>query len=168
MRACAYIAASGQSSVTPAPPNSWIARSITSVATRAATTLIAAISVRAFFLPTVSIIHAAFIVSSRTCSICMRDSAMRRLHDALVGERLLERDARLRAHAHEIERALGHADGAHAVVDAAGAEAGLRDREAAAFLAEEVLLRDPHVLPQRLAVTAAFGVTEHGQAAHAR
>ena len=68
---------------------------------------------------------------------------------------LAERDAHLRALAHELERPLGHADGAHAVVDAARAEPGLRDREAAALLAEEVLRRDAHVLEQRLAVATA-------------
>src|SRR5437667_44179 len=54
-----------------------MARSMTSVATRAAITLIAAISVWAAFFPTVSIIQAVFSVSSRTCSICILDSAMR-------------------------------------------------------------------------------------------
>ena len=68
----------------------------------------------------------------------MRLSAICVLDDALVGERLAERDALLRARAHQLERPLGHADRAHAVVDAAGAEAGLRDREAAALLAEQV------------------------------
>ncbi len=87
------------------------------------------------------------------------------LHDALVGERLLERDAHLGAHAHEVERAFRHADRAHAMVNAAGPEPCLRNRETASLFAEEVLLRDAHVLPQRLAVPATFGVTEHGQAA---
>ena len=54
-----------------------MARSMTVVARRAATTLIAPISKRALFFPTVSISHAAFIVRSRACSIAMRDSAMR-------------------------------------------------------------------------------------------
>jgi hypothetical protein len=76
-RAGVYIDASGQSSETPAPPKSWIARSITLVATRAAATLIAAISMRAPLLPTVSMSQAALRTSSRACSISMRDSAMR-------------------------------------------------------------------------------------------
>ena len=42
-----------------------------------AATLIIAISARAALLPTVSIMCAAFSVSSRACSIMMRDSAMR-------------------------------------------------------------------------------------------
>ena len=45
-------------------------------ATFGAATLIAAISVRACLLPTVSISHAVFSVSSRTISISMRDSAI--------------------------------------------------------------------------------------------
>ena len=93
-----------------------------------------------------------------------------RLGDALadhtlVGERLPECDPHLRAHAHQVERSFGEADGAHAVVDATGPEARLHDREAAAFLAEEVLLGDADVVPQRLAVAAALGVAEDGQAA---
>ena len=47
-----------------------------------------------------------------------------------------------------------------------GSEAGLRDREPATLLAEEVLLRDPHVLEERLAVTAARVVPEHRERAH--
>ncbi len=58
------------------PPCTWIARSITFRAMFGAATLIAAISVRAWRLPTVSISHAAFSVSSRAISISMRDSAI--------------------------------------------------------------------------------------------
>ena len=43
---------------------------------RGTTTLIIAISARATLLPTVSIMWAAFIVSSRACSISIRESAM--------------------------------------------------------------------------------------------
>ena len=53
-----------------------MARSITFSATLGAATLIAAISVRAWRLPTVSISHAVFSVSSRAISISMRDSAI--------------------------------------------------------------------------------------------
>ena len=61
---------------TPAPPCAWIARSSTRSAMRGATTLICAISDRAALLPTVSIRYAARSVSSRACSISMRESAM--------------------------------------------------------------------------------------------
>ena len=54
------------------------------------------------------------------------------LHELLLAERAAEGDARVRVAAHDLERALGVADRAHAVVDAAGAEARLRDHEAAA------------------------------------
>ena len=120
---------------------------------------------RAPFTPTVSISHAAFIVSRRACSISMRDSGDLGLDRALVGERLAERDALLRALAHQPQRLLGHADGAHAVVDPARAEPGLREREPAALLAEEVVGRDAHVVEQGLAVPAAGVVAEHGQRA---
>ena len=76
--------------------------------------------------------------------------------DALLGERLAERGALVGAPAHQLERALGDADRAHAVVDPARAEARLGDREAAALLAEQVRPRDPHVLEDDLAV--ALGV----------
>ena len=51
---------------------------------------------------------------------------------------------------------------------AARSEAGLRDREAAALLAEEVLGGDADVLAQRLAVAAARVVAEHRQGPHDR
>ena len=168
VRACAYIDASGQSSVTPAPPKSWMARSITSVATRAADHLDRRdLGLRRLLADRVHHPRGLQREEARLFDLHARlGDAL--ADDTLVGERLAERDAHLRAHAHQVERTFGEADGAHAVVDAAGAEAGLRDREAAAFLAEQVLLRDAHVLPQRLAVAAALGVPEHGQPAHAR
>ena len=42
------------------------------------------------------------------------------LHELLVGERLAARNARVRAPAHQLERALGGADRSHAVMDAPG------------------------------------------------
>ena len=57
---------------------------------------------------------------------------------ARVGDRLAERLALRRAPAHQLERPLGRADRAHAVVDAARAEAGLGDHEAVALAGEEV------------------------------
>ena len=62
-----------------------------------------------------------------------------------------------RALDHELEGPLGHADGAHAVVDAAWPEAGLGDGEAAALLAEEVVGRHAHVLVDDLGMAAARG-----------
>ena len=62
-------------------------------ATFGAATLIAAISVRACLLPTVSISHAAFSVSRRTISISMRDSAIQSWTLPRVGDRLAERHA---------------------------------------------------------------------------
>ena len=102
-------------------------------ATFGAATLIAAISVRAWRLPTVSISQAAFSVSRRAISISMRDSAIQSWMLPRVGQRLAERDARDRALAHRLERPLGGADRAHAVVDAPRAEARLGDHEAVAL-----------------------------------
>ena len=60
------------------------------------------------------------------------------LHGLLLGERAAERLALERVGAHQLEGALHLAEPAHHVVDAAGAEALLRDREPLADLAEGV------------------------------
>ena len=132
-----------------------MARSITVVASRAATTLIAPnLEARALLADGVDQPRRLHREQARLFD---RDARLgdALLDHALVGEGLAERDPLLRPLAHELERLLGHADGAHAVVDAAGAEAGLRDREPAALLAEQELRRDAHVLEERLAVAAA-------------
>ena len=48
--------------------------------------------------------------------------------------------------AHHVDRLLRQADGAHRVVDAATAEAGLRDGERLALTAEQRVGRDAHVV----------------------
>ena len=75
------------------PPCTWIARSITQVASSAAATLIAEISTRALSLPTVSIIHAAFRVRRRVCSMRTRDSAIQSRITPCFDKRDAERDA---------------------------------------------------------------------------
>src|SRR3712207_6956609 len=57
------------------------------------------------------------------------------------GHGLAERRALRGPAAHELQRALGHADGAHAVVDAPRAEPGLGDEEAVALAGDEILPR---------------------------
>ena len=64
---------------------------------------------------------------------------------AEAGQRLAERLAVEAAADHQLERPLGRADRAHAVVDAARAEADLGDLEAAALAEQHVLLRHAHV-----------------------
>ena len=59
------------------------------------------------------------------------------LHELLVGEQAALRLAAERALAHHVERLLGHADGAHGVVDAPAAEPGLGDGEGLALAAEQ-------------------------------
>ena len=103
-----------------------------------ATTLIIAISALAALLPATSIIHAAFSVSSRACSIMQRASAMRSCVTVCCATVLPNATRDDRALAHQLERALGQADQAHAVVDAPGPEAALRDLEAAAFAEQQV------------------------------
>ena len=101
MRACAYIAASGQSSVTPAPPNSWIARSITVGRDARRDDLDRGdLEARALLADGVHQPRGLHREQARLLDLDARLSAMRSLHDALVGERLAERDARLRARAH--------------------------------------------------------------------
>src|SRR5262245_39282622 len=72
--------------------------------------------------------------------------------DVVLGQALAERHAVLRALAHELERPFGDADLAHAVVDAARAEAALGDLEAAPFTQEDVRRRHPDVLEKDFAV----------------
>ena len=63
---------------------------------------------------------------------------------------------------HQIERLLGLADGAHTVMDAAGAEAELRNLEAAAFAEQDIFLRHADVVEAHVHVTARrVVVTEH-------
>ena len=75
-----------------------------------ATTLIIAISARAALLPTVSIMCAAFSVSSRACSISMRDSAIRSRVTPCSAIGLPNATRVLTRAAHRLERALGEAD----------------------------------------------------------
>ena len=81
-------------------------------------------------------------------------------------KRLAERDTRERALAHQVVGALGHADRAHAVVDASRAESRLRDREAAPFFTKQIGNGNADVLVFDLAVPAAVVVPEHRQRAH--
>jgi hypothetical protein len=165
----AYIHASGNASDTPPPPCAWIAQSITCCAMFGATILIIAISARAALLPTVSIIDAALSVSSRACSMRQRDSAMRSCQTDCSDTGLPNATRGLQALAHEFERALGLADDAHAVVDAARPEAALRDLEAAAFAEQHVGRRDPDVLEHHFHVTVRrVVVAEHRQVTHDR
>ena len=68
------------------------------------------------------------------------------LHELLVGEQAALRLAAERPLAHHVERLLRHADGAHGVVDAAAAEAGLGDGERLTLTAEQRVLGHPHVV----------------------
>ena len=55
----------------------------------------------------------------------------------VLGDRLAERHPLQRALAQQVQRALGHADRAHAVVDAPGPEAGLADHEPVALTGQQ-------------------------------
>jgi hypothetical protein len=81
----------------------------------------------------------------------------------LLGDRLAERRALVSAAAHQLQRTLGGADRAHAVVDAARTQPRLGDREAAALLAEQVGPRDPDVLEGELAMALVVVVAEDQQ-----
>ena len=83
------------------------------------------------------------------------------LDELLLGERPAERLAVVRAPAHQLEGALRRADRAHAVVDAAGAQAVLRDREPGAALAEQVAGRHAAVLVAHLPVARSLVVAHH-------
>src|SRR6202022_196894 len=75
-RCQAYSRASGVSSLTPAAPCTWMARSMTSQATCGATALICDTSRCAALLPCWSIVQAAFSHSRRAWSISLRDLAI--------------------------------------------------------------------------------------------
>src|SRR3984957_17857323 len=87
------------------------------------------------------------------------------LDDALLGQGLAEGGATGGAPAHELQGALRRADQPHAMVDAAGAEPGLSDREPVALAGDYVLGRDVHVVEDDLRVAAVrpVGVTEDGE-----
>src|SRR5881409_929964 len=72
--------------------------------------------------------------------------------DVVLGQPLAERHAVLRALAHEIERPLGDADLAHAVVDAARTQAPLGDLEAATLAQQDVRGGYADVLEDHFAV----------------
>ena len=137
-------------------------------ATFGAATLIAEISIRACLLPTVSISHAAFIVSSRAISISIRDSAIQSWMLRALGDRLAERDARRGAPAHQLERPLGRSDRAHAVVDAPGPEPRLGDQEPVALVGDQVRRRDATSSKSTSRVALLVDVAEHRQVAHDR
>ena len=75
-----------------------------------------------------------------------------------------ERDAAGQPLHHQLERALGEADEAHAVVDAAGTEPSLRDLEAAPFALQHVGRGHAHVgeIDLHVPVRRVVGV-EHGE-----
>ena len=78
----------------------------------------------------------------------------RLLHELLLGERAALCPAAERPLAHHLERLAHRRHGAHRVMDAAAAEAGLCDQEALALAAEEVLARDAHGLVADVGVVA--------------
>ena len=65
--------------------------------------------------------------------------------------------------AHQFQRALGAADQAHAVMDAAGAEPALRDLEAAALAEQDVLGRHADILVDDLGMADRRVVVAVGQ-----
>src|SRR5690606_6783468 len=78
--------------------------------------------------------------------------------DALLAQRLAEGHTLVGARDHQLEAALRDADEAHAVVDAAGPETRLGDREALALAGDQVAGRDAHVGEDDLGVTAVVAV----------
>ena len=87
--------------------------------------------------------------------------------DAVVDDRAAERRARGGPPAQHLERALGHPDRPHRVVDAAGAEPLLRQPEALALLAEQVRGRHADVVVDDLGVAAVGPVVVAEQAGRA-
>ena len=122
----------------------------------------------AFIGPPTSSFQAASRTSSRAWSMAMRASAMRsrlppRLTSGLPNAVALEA-----APAGQLEGQLGEPDQPHAVVDAAGTEPALGDREALARPGDDVGQRHPHVGERHLAVAERLVVDAHRAAAAAR
>ena len=149
-----YISASGVHCEMPVAPCIWIAWSMTLQARSGTMALTMLTQTRASRLPSTSIAFAAFSTISRIASISQRACAMICrfpprcaifLPKAVAGESALH---------HQVERLLGLADRAHAVMDAARAEAHLRDLEAAALAEQHVLLRHPNVVEAQMHVAA--------------
>ncbi len=96
----------------------------------------------------------------------MRDSAMRSSVTPCSDSRLPNATRDLRALAHQFQRAFGHADGAHAVVNAARPKTPLRDFETASLAEQQILGRHAYIheidfgVPVRRVIVA-----EHGQRA---
>src|SRR5262249_21496383 len=114
-----------------------MARSRTRSVMFGATTLIIAISPCATLFPTVSISYAAWSVSSRACSISMRMSDIG-ADGPLIGYRPAKCHAGSNPLAHGFQRALGHADTTHTVMDASRTKTSLRDFKSAAFSQQHV------------------------------
>ena len=122
---------------------------------------------RAPRLPTVSISHAVLSTSRRTCSIFTRASEIQRWTTPWSMMARPERRPRRRAPAHHLQRALGHPDRPHRVVDAPRPEALLREPEALALLAEQVRGRHADVVVDDLGVAAVRPVVVAEQARRA-
>ena len=120
------------------------------------------IQTRASRLPSTSIALAAFSTIRRMASISIR---ARLTISRLPPSWMIGLPNATRGHAagdHQVQRLLGRADGAHAVVDAARAQAQLANLEAAALAQQHVLRRhagvveaDVHVAVRRV------GIAEH-------
>ena len=105
-------------------------------------------------------------------SILMRASAMRSRADALFGDRAAKGDAADQALAHVFQRAFGHADGAHAVMDAARSQAALGNLETASFAQQDIRGRHAHVFKADFAMAVRRVVVaeyrQRAQDGHAR
>ena len=112
-----------------------------------------AISERATLLPTVSIRWAAFSVSSRACSISIRDSAMSARIVPCSAKGSAEGDARLHSPAHRFQGPLGQADQSHAVVNSTRPQPALGNFKTASFAQQHVGRRHAHVFEQHFRVT---------------
>ena len=122
VRECAYMRPSGKSSLTPAPPCTWIARSMTSQRDPRRDHLDGGdLGARRLGA---DVVDQPGGLEGQQPRLLDRHPRLGDLlaHHALLGERLAEGDARRGALAHQLERPLRHADRAHAVMDAAGPE----------------------------------------------
>ena len=132
-----------------------------------ATTLIMAISARASLLPTVSIMWAAFMVSSRACSISIREVAISARMVPCSAKGFPKGYAGFYPPAHCFQGSFRDADTSHAVMNSAWPQTSLGNLESPAFSKQHVSCRDTHVFKEYFSVAVrSMIVTEYAQHAY--
>ena len=162
------MAASGVSSDMPAPPCTWMARSMTFVAARGRRSWPSRPGAGRPCCPRRRSPRRPSWHSSRACSISSRDSATCCCSMPWSASGPPNATRVLARSHHHRQRPLRRAQRPHAVVDPAGAEPGLGRGEPAALLAEHVGHRHPDAVEAHLRVPVLVVPAQHRQVPHDR